>query len=35
MNTFANDSWVDGFDPSKMQYDQIGVTSKFPYPIGE
>ena len=31
-NTFANDSWVDGFDPSKMQYDQIGVTSKFPSP---
>jgi hypothetical protein len=34
-NTFANDSWVDGFDPSKMQYAQIGVTSRFPYPIGE
>ena len=30
-NTFDNDSWNAGFDSSKMQYDQIGVTATFPY----
>ncbi|GAA2821923.1 right-handed parallel beta-helix repeat-containing protein [Nonomuraea rubra] len=32
-NEVANASWADGFDASKMEYDKIGVTSAFPYPI--
>lgn len=34
-NEFANDSWRDGFDTSKMRYDQIGLTAQFPYPVGQ
>jgi hypothetical protein len=30
-NTFSNCSWLAGFDDSKMQYDQIGVSADFPY----
>jgi hypothetical protein len=30
-NTFANDSWLPGFDTSQMQYRQIGLTDRFPY----
>ncbi|MEV0614308.1 right-handed parallel beta-helix repeat-containing protein [Nonomuraea sp. NPDC050404] len=32
-NEVTNGNWVDGFDASKMEYDKIGVTSTFPYPI--
>ncbi|WP_433440596.1 right-handed parallel beta-helix repeat-containing protein [Nonomuraea sp. CA-141351] len=32
-NEVTNANWVDGFDTSKMEYDKIGVTSAFPYPI--
>ncbi|WP_202805746.1 right-handed parallel beta-helix repeat-containing protein [Actinopolymorpha alba] len=34
-NTLANNSWDPGFDPSKMEYDKIGVTPSFPYPVPE
>ncbi|GLY88551.1 hypothetical protein [Actinoallomurus iriomotensis] len=34
-NEFANDSWRDGFDTSKMRYDQIGLTAQFPYLVGQ
>lgn len=30
-NTFSNCSWLAGFDDTKMQYDQIGVSADFPY----
>lgn len=30
-NTLSNCSWLAGFDDTEMQYDQIGVTSDFPY----
>ncbi|WP_187368169.1 right-handed parallel beta-helix repeat-containing protein [Nonomuraea terrae] len=32
-NEVTNANWQDGFDASKMEYDKIGVTSAFPYPI--
>ncbi|KAB8196016.1 right-handed parallel beta-helix repeat-containing protein [Nonomuraea phyllanthi] len=32
-NEVTNANWADGFDASKMEYDKIGVTSSFPYPI--
>ncbi|GAA4986701.1 hypothetical protein GCM10023334_118030 [Nonomuraea thailandensis] len=32
-NQVTNANWADGFDASKMEYDKIGVTSAFPYPI--
>ncbi|WP_431927727.1 right-handed parallel beta-helix repeat-containing protein [Nonomuraea jabiensis] len=32
-NEVKNANWADGFDTSKMEYDKIGVTSAFPYPI--
>ncbi|WP_193318348.1 right-handed parallel beta-helix repeat-containing protein [Nonomuraea phyllanthi] len=32
-NDVTNANWADGFDASKMEYDKIGVTSAFPYPI--
>lgn len=32
-NEVANANWEDGFDASKMQYDQIGVTADFPFPV--
>ncbi|MEV4172921.1 right-handed parallel beta-helix repeat-containing protein [Nonomuraea sp. NPDC049709] len=32
-NEVTNASWQDGFDASKMEYDKIGVTGAFPYPI--
>ncbi|MEQ4719498.1 right-handed parallel beta-helix repeat-containing protein [Nonomuraea sp. B19D2] len=32
-NEVTNANWADGFDTSKMEYDKIGVTSAFPYPI--
>ena len=32
-NEVTNANWVDGFDTSKMEYDKIGVTGAFPYPI--
>jgi hypothetical protein len=31
-NTLSNNSFDPGFDPSKMQYDAIGVKADFPYP---
>ncbi|WP_200823727.1 right-handed parallel beta-helix repeat-containing protein [Nonomuraea solani] len=32
-NEVTNANWAAGFDASKMEYDKIGVTSSFPYPI--
>lgn len=32
-NEVSNADWEDGFDSSKMEYDKIGVTGAFPYPI--
>ncbi|MEO3805079.1 right-handed parallel beta-helix repeat-containing protein [Nonomuraea sp. B1E8] len=32
-NEVTNANWADGFDASKMEYDKIGVTSAFPYPV--
>ncbi|TDD15701.1 right-handed parallel beta-helix repeat-containing protein [Nonomuraea diastatica] len=32
-NEVTNANWADGFDSSKMEYDKIGVTSAFPYPV--
>jgi hypothetical protein len=32
-NEVTNGNWEADFDPSKMQYDLIGVTDTFPYPI--
>ncbi|GAA5066783.1 hypothetical protein HNP84_001007 [Thermocatellispora tengchongensis] len=32
-NQVTNANWLQGFDPSKMEYDKIGVTADFPYPI--
>lgn len=32
-NQVENGSWEDGFDASKMDYDQIGVTDDFPYDV--
>jgi hypothetical protein len=32
-NTVTNANWADGFDDSKIKYDQIGVTAKFPYDV--
>ena len=33
-NEVTNANWADGFDTSqKMEYDKIGVTGTFPYPI--
>jgi hypothetical protein len=32
-NEVTNANWQDGFDRSKMEYDKIGVTSAFPYPV--
>ncbi|MGP3911598.1 right-handed parallel beta-helix repeat-containing protein [Nonomuraea sp. 10N515B] len=32
-NEVKNANWATGFDASKMEYDKIGVTSAFPYPI--
>ncbi|GAA4624101.1 hypothetical protein GCM10023196_022930 [Actinoallomurus vinaceus] len=32
-NAFENNSWDANFDSSKMEYDKIGVTAGFPYPI--
>ncbi|WP_327581587.1 right-handed parallel beta-helix repeat-containing protein [Nonomuraea sp. NBC_00507] len=32
-NEVKNGNWQAGFDASKMEYDKIGVTAAFPYPI--
>ncbi|MDT0541825.1 MULTISPECIES: right-handed parallel beta-helix repeat-containing protein [Streptomyces] len=32
-NTVENANWQDGFDPSRMEYDKIGVKPSFPYPL--
>ncbi|WP_320774772.1 right-handed parallel beta-helix repeat-containing protein [Streptomyces sp. CRN 30] len=34
-NEVANANWEDGFDASRMEYDKIGVTDAFPYPLPE
>ncbi|MFD2792868.1 right-handed parallel beta-helix repeat-containing protein [Promicromonospora vindobonensis] len=34
-NEVANADWEDGFDPAQMEYDLIGVTDAFPYPVPE
>ncbi|WP_220448877.1 right-handed parallel beta-helix repeat-containing protein [Nonomuraea mesophila] len=34
-NEVTNANWADGFDASKMEYDKIGVTGAFPYPLPE
>ncbi|MEO3789302.1 right-handed parallel beta-helix repeat-containing protein [Nonomuraea sp. B10E15] len=34
-NEVTNANWADGFDASKMEYDKIGVTDAFPYPLPE
>ncbi|WP_220448072.1 right-handed parallel beta-helix repeat-containing protein [Nonomuraea diastatica] len=34
-NEVKNANWADGFDSSKMEYDKIGVTDAFPYPLPE
>ncbi|MEQ7127752.1 right-handed parallel beta-helix repeat-containing protein [Actinopolymorpha sp. B11F2] len=34
-NTLENNSWDPGFDKSKMEYDKIGVSADFPYPLPE
>lgn len=32
-NTVENANWAEGFDASRMEYDRIGVTDSFPYPV--
>ena len=32
-NDVKNANWEDGYDASKMEYDKIGVTASFPYPL--
>ncbi|MGP3960663.1 right-handed parallel beta-helix repeat-containing protein [Nonomuraea sp. 3N208] len=32
-NEVKNANWAAGFDATKMEYDKIGVTNAFPYPI--
>ncbi|MFE2540373.1 right-handed parallel beta-helix repeat-containing protein [Actinacidiphila glaucinigra] len=32
-NTVENANWEAGYDPSRMEYDKIGVTADFPYPL--
>ncbi len=32
-NTVENANWQEGFDASRMEYDAIGVTDSFPYPV--
>ncbi|AWW41823.1 right-handed parallel beta-helix repeat-containing protein [Streptomyces cadmiisoli] len=32
-NTVENGNWEADFDPSRMEYDKIGVTDDFPYPL--
>ncbi|RKN45084.1 right-handed parallel beta-helix repeat-containing protein [Streptomyces hoynatensis] len=32
-NTVENGSWQDDFDPSRMEYDRIGITDSFPYEV--
>ncbi len=32
-NDVENANWQDDFDPSRMEYDAIGVTDSFPYPV--
>lgn len=34
-NEVSNSSWEDDFDSSEMEYDKIGVTDAFPYPVDE
>nr|WP_236667164.1 right-handed parallel beta-helix repeat-containing protein [Nonomuraea sp. K271] len=34
-NEVTNANWADGFDATKMEYDKIGVTGAFPYPLPE
>ncbi|WP_030224012.1 right-handed parallel beta-helix repeat-containing protein [Streptomyces sp. NRRL WC-3626] len=34
-NTVENANWEDGYDKSRMEYDRIGVTAGFPYPLPE
>ena len=34
-NTVENANWEDGYDKSRMEYDRIGVTADFPYPLPE
>ncbi|MEU4360466.1 right-handed parallel beta-helix repeat-containing protein [Promicromonospora sp. NPDC023987] len=34
-NEVANADWEDGFDAGQMEYDLIGVTDAFPYPVPE
>lgn len=34
-NDVKNANWEDGYDASKMEYDKIGVTASFPYPLPE
>ncbi|MGW8745082.1 right-handed parallel beta-helix repeat-containing protein [Streptomyces sp. NPDC055794] len=32
-NEVENANWEDGYDASKMEYEKIGVTADFPYPL--
>ncbi|MEU9953030.1 right-handed parallel beta-helix repeat-containing protein [Streptomyces poriferorum] len=34
-NDVKNANWEDGYDASKMEYDKIGVSADFPYPLPE
>ncbi|MFD6444117.1 right-handed parallel beta-helix repeat-containing protein [Promicromonospora sp. NPDC060204] len=34
-NEVSNANWEDDFDASAMEYDKIGVTDAFPYPVPE
>ncbi|WP_424920134.1 right-handed parallel beta-helix repeat-containing protein [Streptomyces sp. wa13] len=34
-NDVKNANWEDGYDATKMEYDKIGVSADFPYPLPE